>query len=142
MKAWLITWEGTSKKINDDLKIVAILSGRYSGSTIEIICDTIYHRTELNARDSAYYANRKPERYKMNRVSTSCGVCFGKNPFLYGRKVKELKVLQEGGIETISWLEPDEYSFDEKHHWKLKEIGQRRVCKRNALTPLSMEIGA
>ena len=59
MKAWLITWEGTDRRIKEENSIAAIISAKRSSSFIEELCDVLFHRTSFDAADMVYYANHK-----------------------------------------------------------------------------------
>ena len=62
MDAWLITWEGTDRRINNKNKIVAIISGKRSTNFVEELIDFLYLRFTESAYGMAYFANRKRQR--------------------------------------------------------------------------------
>lgn len=139
-KAWLITWDGTSEKINDENRFVGVLSSRKSSSFVEDICDVIYSRTIFDASDSLYFANRKKERRKLCQTYEGGIIAFGHNPFLLARVVSNISITENGEYEIIKWKEPDHYGFDENHHIELKRQGSFCSLKRKRHVPLFSDI--
>ena len=140
MKAWLITWEGTSKKITDENRIIAIISSRRSGSFIEDLVDTLYQMCSDTAYEMAFMSNRKKERYRSNHVVNAANICFGKNPFIYARKVRDLEIVKNKHdfTETVVWCEPAEYIRDPENIDDFKEVEPLKLKKltRSLYNPL------
>ena len=136
MNAWLITWEGTDKRVAEANKIAGVLSGRHSHSYIEKLVDFLYHRTKFNVHEMAHFANKRKAREHQSKVLSSPPghILFGSNPYLHARRVKEFKVNydDEKNIEIISWVENALYGNDEKDGYKVKEMEpeKKRSIKR------------
>lgn len=118
MKAWLITWEWTSTIPTE--KIVAIESSRRSTSSIADLMELFVLRSLYSAKEVAYYANRKREMvYKaqtpigINGVPHGERILCGHDPWLYGRKVCDLKIEidETSDEEILTWREPDNYKW-------------------------------
>ncbi|MFH2060283.1 MAG: hypothetical protein ABIJ59_15465 [Pseudomonadota bacterium] len=140
MKAWLITWEGTSKKITEENRIIAIISYRRSGSFIEDLVDTLYQMCSDTAYEMAFMANRKKGRYLSNHVVNEANICFGKNSFIYARKVRDLEIFKNKSelTETVAWCEPAEYIRDPENNYEFKEEEPLKLKKltRSLCNPL------
>ena len=137
MNAWLITWEGTDKRVTEANKIAGVLSGRQSASYIEKLVDFLYHRTKFDGYHMAHFANKRKARENQSKVLSSPPghILYGTNPlFLYARQVKEFKVNydDENNIEIISWVEQALYGNDDKDGYKVKEMApeKKRSIKR------------
>ena len=123
MNAWLLTWEGTEGKtlLDDDNRIVTILSGCMSSKSVELILDALYTRCLWTAGDISYFANRRKERekhYKPIYANHRRGFYYGSNPWIYARQVTDLVIEkdEEEGLEHINWKEPpDTKSHPHKH---------------------------
>lgn len=146
MNAWLLTWEGTEPKIifDNDNKIVTILSGRTSATSVEFIVSVLYTRCLWTAGDIGHFANRRKERekhYKPIYADHRRGFYYGSNPWIYARKVTDFVVEkdEEEGLEHISWKEPPDLKQDSAGRPIGFEPGDPRELTR-ALEPLSVEI--
>lgn len=120
MNAWLLTWEWSSTKPVE--KIVAVLSSRRSDSSVAELMELLVLRSLYPARDVAYYANRKKAMvYKaqtplnINGVSHGERILCGHDPWLYGRKVRDLKIAVDASTdeEVITWREPKNFKWAE-----------------------------
>lgn len=140
MKAWLITWEGISKKITPENKILAIISSRRGGSFIEDLVDILYQMSSDTACEMACMANRKKERYRRNRVKITTKICFGHDPFIYARKVEDLKIVRNKNnlTETLVWHEPAETIRDPDYPYEFKivELEKIKQLTRSICNPL------
>jgi hypothetical protein len=149
MNAWLLTWEGTSPKITDNNRIIGIIGSRRSDSFVAELVEFLYSRNYSSAFDMAYIANRpKKKNFTAEKTQIINGaphgerIICGHNPWIYARKVKNLKITQEDDIEIITWQEPDNY------HWKNKQKmqveverpGSMRTLKRSREHSLSREL--
>jgi hypothetical protein len=110
MKAWLLTWEGTSgPALVPEKKIIAILSSRRSSSAIEELVDVLYCRGLYCAYDMAALANKRKVRERQFRQigSNFHRFFYGSNPCIFARVVSDLKVErdEEQKMETICWTE-------------------------------------
>lgn len=145
MNAWVITWEGTDRRITEDNKIVGVLSARNSGSDIEKLVDFIYHRTIFNVREMAYFANRRKARGARCKAlfSTRERIFYGSNPCLYARKVKELEVKpdESGNVEVVSWVEYAIVENNESTGYTFKETVPEKTVSisRPANLPLAID---
>ncbi len=103
MNAWLLTWEGTSgPALNQDEKVIAILSGRRKTASIENAVDLLYSRAVDTALDMQRSANKRKERMNQYRhvYSQSNCICYGRNPCIYAKVVSSLKITREERGET------------------------------------------
>jgi len=145
LNAWLLTWEGTEGPARaPDYKIVAILSGRMSGKSVEIIVDALYTRCLWTAGDLAHFANRKKERDKQFRHTYSqCSrFFFGHNPCIFARRVTDLVVKRDEDkfLEHVSWTEPPFLRVEEPGSMPVEvEPATSRKLTR-ALKPIVAEI--
>ena len=151
MNAWLITWEGTSPKITDENRIIGILGSRRSDSFVAELVEFIYLRNSSSVSEMAYIANRpKKKPFPAERTQIINGVPHGErlicghNPWIYARKVKNLKIAQDGDVEIITWKEPDNYRWKNKQKMQIEveKIGDIRTIKRSTEHSLSREMEA
>jgi hypothetical protein len=128
VNAWLLTWVGTLPNLPDE-RIVAILSSRRSDRAIAELMELLVLRATSGAKFAAFCANRPKELvYKaqtplpINRVPHGNRVVCGHDPWLYGRKVKDLKVTVEEstGDEIVSWREPDDFRFRDEERFDIE----------------------
>lgn len=94
MKAWIITWEGTSHNLNDENRFVALLSSRNPEKCVGDLVEFIYLRAASPASEMMFFANRpnqisyKAERIQLtNSVPHGDRIVCGHNPWIYTRKV-------------------------------------------------------
>jgi hypothetical protein len=148
MNAWLLTWEVNTAKVKE--KIVAVLSSRKSDRAIAELMELLVLRANSTARDVAYYSNRKRELvYKaqtplgINRVPHGERILCGHDPWLYGRKVTEFKVMvdESSDEEVITWREPNDFRWTDSGERDI-EIAKQGECKswRRPNRPLSTDI--
>ena len=138
MNAWLITWEGTDKKLNDSNKIVGVVSSRCSSKNIENLIDFLYQRTIFNVGEMTYFANRKSARKKMNRslLSTESRIFYGNNPYLFARLVENLSVVEKEYTEIITWTEPALYGNDPDNNYQVTQL--QPESKKSITRPKNM----
>ncbi len=112
--AWLITWEsaGTEQMATNGEKVAAVLNSRCRSETVRIIVEQLYAATEYSAWDKlnaarAPKSNPYPAEFgRVNGAKWSGEVNCGHNPFLYARKVKDLRVvIEDDGVQRVSWNE-------------------------------------
>ena len=135
MKAWLITWEGISLKLCDENRIVAILSLRKSDDTIAKVMELLYQRANSTASRMAHVANlprlvdKAKRREEINGVPHDDRITCGDNPWLYGRKVTNLKVvvLEDRGIENVTWKEPPTFQWQDQSKTRIKIKSKGKV---------------
>lgn len=111
MNAWLLTWEGTTgPALSDDDKIVAILSGRLSSRSIELVIDALYTRCIWTAESQVLNAHKRKTREAQFRHIYSHGdrIFYGSNPCIFARIVANLRVDtdEENQVEHVTWTEP------------------------------------
>ena len=131
MNAWLLTWEGTEgPALLPDNKIVAILSGRLSAKSVELIVDVLYTRCVLTADELAYLAHKRKAREKQFKSPSTPldRFIYGHNPWIYARQVTDLVVERDEDqhLEHVSWTEPPE--------WAVREPGAMPVQIRPAIS--------
>lgn len=150
MNAWLLTWEWTSTKPTE--KIAAILSSRRSGSAIADLMELLVLRSRYPAKDVAYYANRKREMvYKaqssldINGVPHGERILCGHDPWLYGRKVRDLKVTvnETNDEEIITWREPNNFKWADESKRSIVVASEGEVKRWSRPNkPLSKDVWA
>jgi hypothetical protein len=148
MNAWLLTWEWSSAKPVE--KIVAVLSSRRSDSSIAELMELLVLRSIYPAREVAYYANRKKAMvYKaqtplnINGVPHGERILCGHDPWLYGRKVRDLKITVDESTdeEVITWREPKNFKWtdDSRNSITVDTEGELKEWRRPN-KPLSRDI--
>ncbi len=113
MKAWLLTWEGTSACADEMGNVAAILNSRMSPVRVKDIAELMYANTEYTLRERVELARNKknnpwPARFDRIRGVTWEGrIVVGHNPWLHARVVSELVVHEsENGGQNLTWTEP------------------------------------
>lgn len=113
-KAWVIYWEaaGGHKHINEDEKVVAIMSSRFSGERIRFLVQQIYTALRATQSEKAQVINDpefNPFRAKfghLGNIPCQDVVRAGHNPFFCARLVQNLRVIDLGdGKEKVEWEE-------------------------------------
>lgn len=150
MNAWLLTWEWTSTEPTE--KIAAILSSRRSDSAIADLMELLVLRSRYPAKEVAYYANRKREMvYKaqtplgINGVPHGERIMCGHDPWLYGRKVRDLKVAvdESNDEEVITWREPNNFKWADESKRSIVVASEGEVKHwRRPNKPLSKDVWA
>jgi hypothetical protein len=110
MNAWLLTWEGTTGPArSEDDKIVAILSGRLSPGSIELVVDALYTRCIWMAESHVLNAHKRKGRDAQFRHTASQPdrIFYGANPCIFARIVTNLRVEtdDERQVEHVAWTE-------------------------------------
>ena len=106
--AWLVTWVGTTRQLSADNCLVAIISGRRSASFVQTYVEHIYLSYCSTAFDAVDGLNTSIKKLGLHGTEAPPQhIIVGHNPYLFARKVEELKVIQhlEDEIEEISWIE-------------------------------------
>lgn len=150
MNAWLLTWEWTSTEPTE--KIAAILSPRRSDSAIADLMELLVLRSRYPAKEVAYYANRKRQMvYKAQTPLRISGVphgeriLCGRDPWLYGRKVRDLKVTldETNDEEVITWQEPKDFKWADESKRSIVVASEGEVRQwRRPNKPLSKDVCA
>ena len=115
MKAWLITWEST-EDVPHNKQVASILSARTGAEDVRKYVERIYvdHEFSLGERvDMARYNRPFPNPYPAQfirigrrNIKYEGEIQCGHNPFLRGRLVDNLKVVElEDGNEKLVWDE-------------------------------------
>ncbi len=145
MKAWLLTWEGTSgPALVSERKIVSIISARRTSSWISVNADLLYCRSVDSAYDAILLANRPSLREYQYRhlYSNSARIVYGRNPCIYARLVSNCMVERDEVrmVERVRWTEPP-YKRIERQGTLPVEIepaSEQELVR--ALEPLSLDI--
>lgn len=145
MNAWLITWERLDVRPEPYEKIAAVLSGRRSERSVAEFMELLYLRAACDASSMAYYANRPKEMFgraqhpqPINGVPHERISC-GQNPWLYGRRVTNLKISRDGEDEVLKWQEPPTFRWKGASRTEIEtaEAGELKEWRRRANCPLS-----
>ena len=150
MNAWLLTWEWSSTKPVE--RIAAILSSRRSDSGIAELMELLVLRALYPAREAVYYANRKKKMVhkaktplNVNGVPHGERILCGHDPWLYGRKVRNLKIAVDTSTdeEVITWREPNNFKWaeDSKSSIVVATEGELKQWRRPN-KPLSKDVWA
>ena len=114
MKAWLVTWEWAGDHAKVDDPIVAIFNPRWSTSRIRELVELLYANTCYSLSERLGYANNRSFNPYPAEFESFSGVSFegrihcGHNPWLYARKVKNLRVADRNSDhEQLLWSEED-----------------------------------
>ena len=97
--AWLVTWEGVGNHaaVDEDKKIIAILNYRWTGERVREFVEQFHIATTSNPWDkSALAYDKRSNPYPalfgtIQGIPWSGEVFCGHNPWIYARKVKNLK---------------------------------------------------
>ena len=151
MNAWLITWEGTSRSLNDGNRLIAIIGSRRSERYISDIVEFTYLRATSTADGLIYVANR-PKRKEfgvvtkevINGVPHSSRISCGENPWIYARRVTDLGVTIniEKSVEVVCWREPHILTWvsEERNQVKTEKEGAIRSLTRSTESAVSCEL--
>lgn len=151
MNAWLITWEGTSEKLNDENRLFAIIGARRSIEFIVDILEFLYLRASSNASEMAYLVTRPRKKHfkaemsqLINGVPHGDRILCGHNPWLYARKVTELNVViaEESGAEHVTWREPPIFKWTDqsKMNIEIAQTGEIKSLIRSSDKRVSREL--
>ena len=111
MNAWLLTWEGTiGPALDPHRKLISILSGRKTESTVLEHVDQLYCRSIYAAKDLAHFANKRREREAEFKHLASAWdrLFYGRNPCIFARLVSGLSFTYDPDTneETLRWVDP------------------------------------
>lgn len=147
MNAWLLTWEGIEDNalLDDDNKIVTILSGRTPQKTVELIVDVLYTRCLWTADDIRFCANKRKERERLFKSvhGLYCRIFYGNKPsiFIYARRVKDLVIEKDEDqrVEHVCWREYP-YLIQNSDGKIIEKEPESVIELTRTLIPLSAEI--
>ena len=147
MRAWLLTWEGTSgSALVPDRKIIAILSARRSRSTIADLVDVLYCRSVDSAYEMASLANKRAQRERqyLHLDSTPSRLFYGSNPCIFARHVDALRVVCDPSTNTevLHWRELPVYQNAPSGSGIVERYPAEDREHRRSITPLSQELHA
>jgi glycosidase len=107
MRAWLITWEGTSNKVELKNPVVAILSWRYSPERVRRLVEQMYINHTSTISEQMNYARskkRNPYQAYYNENITWQIYC-GHNPHLHAQLVESLCLETDANNrQKLSWI--------------------------------------
>ncbi len=102
MKAWLITWEWANDAAAVADRVVGVLNSHWGDRRVADIVEFLYSNASSSVDELAYYA-KKPSNNPCRADIRNGGIHCGHNPFLYARKVSDLRVdTTDDGREKIS----------------------------------------
>lgn len=120
MKAWLLTWQWSTKPPEDTEHIVAIFPSRWGNANVKEMTEWLYALHTSSAIELAEYAKHpdsmpyRAEFDSFNGVPHSDQMHCGHQPWIYARYVSDLKIGEnDAGMETLSWRNPDSYRLAE-----------------------------
>lgn len=98
-------------------------------------------RTEGNAGYMAFYANPGKERRPKVPSGPNYligGIVSGEGPWLYGRRVTQLKITTDGEDEILRWREPPDVIGDDVHPARIEFSSEvhMKEYRRSKLVPL------
>jgi len=145
MKAWLLTWEGTTgPAVNMDRKIIAIISSRRSYESVADIVDVLYSRCVDSADGMAFLANKRKQRQRERCKNISGGgrLFYGSNPCIFARQVEDLRIEHDGenGSEIIRWRELPVYQNDPSGRGIVEKYPAEDREHKRAVRPLSFDL--
>jgi hypothetical protein len=141
MNAWLITWEWKGEHAKRENPLIAIFSYRKGENFVRKFVEEIYLMKTSTVEKKVHWANRSKARpYKAkkeiiakNDVPHDMGIICGHNPFIYARKVSDLKVVRdpENEVEELSWKESPTYRWKNREEWETEvaEEGRPKMLK-------------
>lgn len=145
MKAWLLTWEGTTgPAVIQDRKIIAILSSQRSYESIADIVDVLYSRCVDSADGMAFLANKRKQRQRERCQSISGGgrLFYGHNPCIFARQVKDLRIEldDDSRSEVVRWREIPVYQNDPLGDGIIERYPAEDRAHRRSIRPLSFDL--
>lgn len=143
-KAWLLTWEWMGDHAAIEDRIAAILRPRLSQNFVGEIVEYLYAIHEYTPNELALWSKRpKGNPYKAEWDNGHCHC--GHNPWLNAFYVHDLTITEdpESGLETISWVLPPRYKFNDTTGEIEQQCGELPESVRRTITgPLSdREVG-
>lgn len=127
--AWLVTWDwtGTHADPNED-KVVTLFNYRLAPEKIKDFIERYYASRFYSEREKLSFmldntSNPYPARYNTYKGVPYTGqIHCGHNPFLYGRLVHNLEIINNtSGQEVLKWDEIDHVNLMKKYDNLLKE---------------------
>jgi hypothetical protein len=107
VRAWLVTWEWDGEHARVDDKIAAVLNPRLSGDSVRKIVELLYVNAGLSIVERLAYArSARNTAYPAEFVGWEGQIVCGSNPFLYARRVEDVRVeVGEDGEGDLQWSE-------------------------------------
>lgn len=147
MKAWLVTWDWCGRDAAVADRVAAVLPFQYSDRRVGEIVQLLYLLATSDLSELADYARRpsqipyKPRVGQMiNSVPHGDRVICGHNPWLYARRVTDLRVWREPETdrEVIEWTEPQTFRWMDEHQvgFEVAAEGLREQVRRSMQGPL------
>lgn len=146
-RAWLITWLGAGRRIDEANRIAAIVSARRSKQYVADLIELLYEFAATTTGGCVRSLNRpraRPYRAQqgdlINDVPHGDRIECGHNPWLFGQIVSELEVREdiERGVEIIRWREPSRFRW--KDESKLAVVVDEPGRVQTLIRPLSKTI--
>ena len=109
--AWMVTWEGIGEHVEIPKKVAAIINYRKSAEYVREFIEQLYVYENAIDLEMADYAKDKksnpyPARFEMKQGLEWTGrIECGINPFLYARRVDNVRSVTHDGDDSIAWDE-------------------------------------
>jgi len=109
--AWVVTWEWSHRDAAVDRKVAALLNYRKTGHFVRDVVEYLYMNRGYNAAEMAQCAKDPSSNPYSARFADVKGVPFidriycGHNPYLYARRVSNVRPAQGHDDGAIEWDE-------------------------------------
>ena len=113
--AWLVTWEDLGFKHwgLDKPRVVSILPPRLILKSVrQIVVGIWVAQANLTLCERMGFGLDKKQQERMFTEEDSEHFSFGLKPFLFARKVKNLRCSENEGLYTLTWIETPIYRID------------------------------
>lgn len=142
MNAWLVTWQWISPSQKVTHPVIAMFSLHKSVRFVSDFVQQYHLMASLTGPSIAYYMNRTAKiTHKVRHIERINGVLYldrircGDDPFIYARKVSELKVEEDGNTQCFRWREPPTMRYN-------TSLTRREVARRGDVQELRIKLDA
>lgn len=111
ISVWLVTWDGAGQhaEVHESERIAASLNPRLSAEHVRVIVELLYVNSSLGLEARIRYAKSGHTTYpaqfgRLKRVPWMGQMTCGHNPYLFARKVDDLRMDANASV-GISWKE-------------------------------------
>jgi hypothetical protein len=115
MKAWLVTWDWMGDHALVENRIAAILNPRMSAGNVRNLVEFLYANFTFSLDEKIKYANNRrfnpfPAQFGLlNGIPWEGYIHCGDNPWLFARKVSDIRLIDNGMVEEqLVWKEDSE----------------------------------
>lgn len=106
--AWVVTWEwsGDHARVDEEKRVVTVLNYRWTGEKVRDLVEQLYIALDYSPWDKASVAQNKRSNPYPAELGALGEVHCGHNPWLRGRKVRNIQVVvNDDGTYQTRWEE-------------------------------------